>query len=162
MHLDDAAGMARCSPWMDWVLGSGFPGRHVADQMARSPPEMRDYETVRLAHEGYVERMQVVEDRLSVTQAFLAGDRFTIADIPAGVELSRWSCGLENWARAAARGEAPQAPEVPTLPQLKTWFTRLQERPAFWDGCFENERAHHGLPDVQRAHVPLFGHNLDE
>merc|ERR1712032_976824 len=109
------------------------------DQLARTPAADRDYELAASAHSGYTERFRLVEEQLSLTQAYLVGDHFTIADIPIGCEIARWSCSLENWSRDAQRGMAPPLPALPQLPRLRAYFKRLQERPAFRDGCFELE-----------------------
>eukprot|EP00931_Biecheleriopsis_adriatica_P116002 TRINITY_DN91718_c0_g1_i1.p1 TRINITY_DN91718_c0_g1~~TRINITY_DN91718_c0_g1_i1.p1 ORF type:complete len:276 (+),score=32.64 TRINITY_DN91718_c0_g1_i1:41-829(+) len=160
LHLNDHQGMAMCSPWLDWVLASGFNmgcNHDLVDQMARTPSSQRNYKLVETAHAGYIDRMQMVESRLAKTKAFLAGERFTIADIPVGCELSRWSCGMETWARDAASGVAPPLPALPAFPHLCNFFSKLQQRKAFSEGCFELERDHHGLQSAAGMQVPLFG-----
>eukprot|EP00418_Pyrodinium_bahamense_P026034 CAMPEP_0179144232 /NCGR_PEP_ID=MMETSP0796-20121207/69465_1 /TAXON_ID=73915 /ORGANISM="Pyrodinium bahamense, Strain pbaha01" /LENGTH=98 /DNA_ID=CAMNT_0020844419 /DNA_START=1 /DNA_END=293 /DNA_ORIENTATION=- len=98
---------------MDWAATSNIQNAcngPLVEQLARTPPERRDYELAASGHAEFVQRMQILEERLAVTGAFLVGDRFTVADVSVGVELSRWSCSLENWAREAARGAAPAPP----------------------------------------------------
>ena len=57
-------------------------------------------------------------DRHLADRAFLAGDRLTIADIPAGTALHRYF-GLDL--------------ERPALPNVEAWYGRLRERAAFRD-----------------------------
>lgn len=157
LHLDDVEGLAVCSPWMDWLLASSFNlgcNHDLVDQIARTPCDQRDYDLAARAHVGYTKRMKLVEDRLAATDAFITGERFTIADIPVGVELSRWSCAMERWAMDAARGEAPPLPVLPELPGLAGLFQRLQARPAFVGGCLLPERQHFDLP-APGAHEKL-------
>ena len=47
---------------------------------------------------------------------YVAGDSFTMGDIPIGCEVQRWMrCPIER----------------PRLPNIEAWFARLGERPAF-------------------------------
>lgn len=151
-HLDTVEGMATCSSWMDWLLASDFftCDHHLVDQMARTGPAERDYGLLSTSHEGMVQKVKVAEERLAES-AFLAGESFSIADIPFGVTISRWACSLENWTASAARGEgsAPAKGSRPQLPHLEKYFARLQERPAFIQGCLSQERQHHRLPPLE-------------
>ena len=52
-------------------------------------------------------------------QPYLAGEAFTLADIPAGTSLYRYF-GLEI--------------ERPDVPHVRAWYERLQERPAYREG----------------------------
>lgn len=160
LHLDSAEGMARCSPWMDWALAKNITmgcNHDLVDQIARIPPGKRDMSLVLAAHQGYLDRLQLVEDRLQETGAFLAGERFSVADIAIGAEVSRWSCAVERWARDAAEDLIEPPPKMPHLPGLNAYLLRLQERPAFLSGCFSHEREHHGLEPSGHDAVPLFG-----
>merc|ERR1711974_193566 len=125
--------------------------------MARTPPNMRDASLCASSHEAYLERLQLPESRLLETDAFLAGSEFTVADVPLGTELARWTCCLENWAQSAARGEMPPPPATPQLPGLARYFRRLQERPAFRDGCLLPELEHHQLESLGSVILPLAG-----
>lgn len=58
--------------------------------------------------------MQIL-DRVLCDRPFLAGDRLTLADIPAGTALFRYF-GLEI--------------ERPRVPNVEAWYKRLKERPA--------------------------------
>ena len=51
-------------------------------------------------------------------RAFMAGDRFTMADIPIGCELHRWF------------GLPPDLYGRPAWPNLERYFAALQQRPA--------------------------------
>jgi len=167
LHLDNARGMAQCSPWLDWVLASSFNlgcNHHLVDEIARTLPEKRDYEVAAQAHRGYNERLALVEERLTASGGpFLAGDgrRFSVADVPVGAELTRWSCAMEAWSRDAAAGVAPPVPALPALPALREFFLQLQARPAFLQGCLAHERQHFGLQAAAGA-VPLFGRTAEE
>ncbi|CAE7681080.1 gstB [Symbiodinium pilosum] len=121
LHLDSIEGMAQCSPWMDWALFIDFHECNclILDQTARTKPEDRDMGNILRGYEGYLERFQKVEQRLGDTGGFLAGERFSIADIPVGVEVCRFSCCLE---RCALDGLL-SGWKLPSLPNLAA--TRL-------------------------------------
>jgi len=53
---------------------------------------------------------------LAATGAYVAGDRFTLADIPIGLSVNRWF-------------ETPF--EHPPLPAVSEYFKRLTDRPGF-------------------------------
>eukprot|EP00933_Yihiella_yeosuensis_P022321 TRINITY_DN1756_c0_g1_i1.p1 TRINITY_DN1756_c0_g1~~TRINITY_DN1756_c0_g1_i1.p1 ORF type:complete len:264 (-),score=45.02 TRINITY_DN1756_c0_g1_i1:73-864(-) len=163
LHLDSAAGMAMCSPWMDWHLASDFNmacNHHFVDQMARTPADKRDFTVAAEAYKGYVDRLLLAEKRLEETKAFLAGSQFTVADIPLGVELARLSCCLENWRLSNEKGDAPPVPQAPNYPALCGFFQRLQSRPAFLEGCLWPEQEHHDLELSKAEALSLFGRSL--
>jgi glutathione S-transferase len=55
-------------------------------------------------------------DRILADRPFLCGDSLTLADIPAGTSLYRYF-GIHI--------------ERPSVPNVKAWYRRLQERPAY-------------------------------
>ena len=103
--------------WMDWQQTTLNPaGREAFIQWVRTPAERRDA----AAAERSVRAAEPLFARLDThlaTRAFMAGDRFTIADIPIGCELHRWF-GLP--AALYAR---------PAWPSLERYFAALRARP---------------------------------
>jgi glutathione S-transferase len=61
-------------------------------------------------------RMQLLEQRLEATGAYVAGNDFSLADVVIGLSLNRW------------RRTLAQRPE---LPALEAYHTRLRQRPGF-------------------------------
>ncbi len=113
--------------WMDWVAYEmTIPMRlgYLGGVLGLTPwngPGMPE-----LGRREYAVRMAVLDRALTQGGPYLAGDAFTLADIPAGMAAHRW---------AVVRG-----PQDPALPALGAWLDRLNERPGF--------RAHirNGLP----------------
>lgn len=100
--------------WMDWQQTTLNPaGRDAFLQLVRTPPAQRQpalAEASRAATEPLLELL----DRHLAMRAFLAGDRFTMADMPAGCEIHRWrSLPLRH----------------PPRPHLDRWYAALQARP---------------------------------
>ncbi|CAK9036857.1 unnamed protein product [Durusdinium trenchii] len=125
LHLGSIEGMAQCSPWMDWLLFQNFHecNHDFIDQIARTPPPERKLELMARSYEGYVKRLQKVEEQVARTGAFITGSSFSIADIVIGAEISRFSCGMHRWAMGPQ-----ELPSLVELPHLCKYFRRLQER----------------------------------
>jgi glutathione S-transferase len=81
----------------------------------RTPAADRNPRAIEAARARCAERYRRLDDQLA-SRAFLAGDAFTMGDIPAGTSLFRYfEMGLET----------------PELPNLRRWYGRLAERPAY-------------------------------
>jgi len=102
--------------WMDWAFAFQRAMRDVFWGLIRTPPEKRD---ARAIEAGRVASNQLAADVLERSlerKAYVAGDSFTMGDIPIGCEVQRWM----------------RVPiERPRLPNVEAWFARLGERAAF-------------------------------
>ena len=58
---------------------------------------------------------KIMDDALSA-RPFLAGDSFTMADIPVAIQVYRWNALVED---------------RPSLPNLEAWYDRLCQREPF-------------------------------
>lgn len=111
-----AGDRAKAEMWMDWQqtvvnppLGPVFVG------LIRTPPEKRDASAIDAAAERVAKAMHILDGALA-KRAYLMGDAFTVADIPAGCAAHRWlALPLER----------------PNLPNLKAWHDRLAKRRPF-------------------------------
>ncbi|MFN7572859.1 MAG: glutathione S-transferase family protein [Betaproteobacteria bacterium] len=101
--------------WMDWQQTTLNPaGRGAFMQLIRTPAERRDATAVE-ASRAATEPLLVLLDRHLAGRRFVAGEDFTMADIPVGCEVHRWF-------------NLPLA--RPALPNLYRWYGELRERPA--------------------------------
>ena len=145
-------GFARASAWMDWVLHNSDisnANNHMCDTTARTPVQGWDKSLVESCHSQYVEELQKVERHLQITgNKFLAGDEFSIADIPFGAELNRWSLCVHSASHKAAL-ELPR----PHLPQLAAYYERLHRRAAFVDNISRTEHLTVGSARLRRIHT---------
>ena len=99
--------------WMDWQQTTLNPaGRGAFMQWVRTPPEQRQPEHIRQSVAATEPLLALLNAHLE-RQPFVAGEHFTMADIPLGCEVHRWF-GL------------PQ--ERPSWPHLERWFTAVQTR----------------------------------
>lgn len=102
--------------WMDWQTTTFWPAlRPVFHQLIRTPAEQQDRDlidrSVKLAGE-----ITTVLDHFLEGRDFVAGEQFTMGDIPIGGVIYRW------YAMDIAR---------PERPNLRKWFERLSERPGY-------------------------------
>lgn len=76
--------------WMDWqlsVLGPAiFP---VFWGLVRTPPEQRDEAAIAAARDKLSAAIKILDSYLGRTE-FVAGDAFTVGDIPVGIVTYRW------------------------------------------------------------------------
>jgi len=112
----DLRARADAERWMDWAFAFQRAMRDVFWGLIRTPPEKRDAKAIEA---GRVASNQIAADVLERSlekKAYVAGDEFTMGDIPIGCEVQRWM----------------RVPiERPRLPNVEAWFARLGERPAF-------------------------------
>ncbi len=101
--------------WMDWQQTTMNPaGREAFIQLVRTAPDRRDE---RLLAQSIARTEPLFDqlDRHLATRPFMAGDRFTMADIPLGCEAHRWF----NLPR-----------EHKPWPNVERWYRALRARPA--------------------------------
>jgi glutathione S-transferase len=112
----DPALRSHVDRWMDWSQTSLQPlFMDVFWGYFRTPPELRNAAAIERSRRACETSFSVLAAWLE-TRSFVAGDEFSLADIPAGTTLFRWfEMGLEV-ARPAA---------------IERWYGRLAERPAY-------------------------------
>jgi glutathione S-transferase len=113
LYPEDLRARADAERWMDWThtFSREFQ-RPVFWALVRTPPEKRDLQAIGEAVKRCGELLAIPEKALSQKQ-FLAGESFTMADIPLG-------CHVQLWMRLPI--------ERPALPGLQAWFERLCAR----------------------------------
>ena len=101
--------------WMDWRQTTlNRAGGPAFIQWIRTPAEQRD--TAVIAHSvAATEPLLALLDAHLARRPWMAGEHFTMADIPIGCEIHRW------WGLPQPR---------PTLPHLARWYAAVQARPA--------------------------------
>ncbi|WP_201500992.1 glutathione S-transferase C-terminal domain-containing protein, partial [Klebsiella oxytoca] len=76
--------------WMDWQQTTLNPaGRDAFLQWVRTPAAQRDPAAIARSVAATEPLMELLDAHLA-RHAYLAGDRFTMADIPVGCEIHRW------------------------------------------------------------------------
>ena len=111
----DLRARADADRWMDWAFTFQNAMRNVFWGLIRTPPEKRDPKAIEEGRKRSIELLAIPESLLA-RRKYVAGDTFTMGDIPLGCEVQRYM-------------RVPIA--RPKLPAVEAWFERLRERPAF-------------------------------
>ena len=107
---------AEADRWMEWQNTTLWPAlRPVFWNLIRTPVEQRDPEEMEASRLKSAQVLGILDAHLA-SRAFVAGDHFTMGDIPVG-------CGVWRWMALPI--------ERPPLPNLQRWFDALAQRPAF-------------------------------
>jgi glutathione S-transferase len=113
---DDIAQRAHADQWMEWnasTLQPVFMGVFV--NLWRTPEHQRNPNIIRNAVSRAGSMFLLLDQHLA-GKHYIAGDKFTMGDIPCGAMLYRYF-------------ELPI--ERPPMPNVASWYARLQERPAY-------------------------------
>jgi glutathione S-transferase len=118
LEPSDPKQIARASQWMDWQLSVVGPAIFQAFWgLIRTPAEKRDMAAIAESQRKTTEAMKMLDTQLGRT-AYVAGDAFSMGDIPVGVMAYRFR---------------QLCPERPNMPNLERWFAAIEKRPAFQD-----------------------------
>ena len=114
---EDPVSRALSDRWMDWTLADlqpAFTGG-VFWSFWRTPEAQRNWNAIRQGIARSAALFQLL-DRHLAGKTFVAGETLTIGDITAGAQLFRYF-------------ELPI--ERPAIPNVKAWYERLKQRPAY-------------------------------
>jgi glutathione S-transferase/NAD(P)-dependent dehydrogenase (short-subunit alcohol dehydrogenase family) len=104
--------------WMDWQATTFWAGlRPLFIQLIRTPPEKRSAEVIAVAEQSSLNCARMLDARLT-DRTYLAGEDFSIGDIPVATTVYRWLM-LDI--------------DRPKLPNLERWYGRMTEREHFRD-----------------------------
>lgn len=111
---------ARADQWMDWshsVVWSQL--RPVFHHLVRTPVEQRDLSVVAAGTTGLAQSFLLLDQQLQ-KHPFVAGDVFSIGDIPLALMVYRWSSLV---------------PARPVMLALDQWFERVSNREGYLKHC---------------------------
>lgn len=112
----DARTRAVADQWMEWSGSLAFPPViQLFFATVRTAPAERDVDKIAALRDQAANTLQTLDTHLS-KQPYVAGDQFTMGDIPLG-------CVAYRFFNVAV--------ERPSLPHLEAWYQRLSERPAY-------------------------------
>jgi glutathione S-transferase len=114
----DPKARARAGQWMDWQLSVLGPAIHATFWgLVRTPPEKRDIPAIEASTAKTTAAIKILDAQLAKT-AYVAGDTFSMGDIPVGIFGYRFHALV---------------PDRPPLPHFERWYQALAARPAFQD-----------------------------
>ena len=113
---DDEQTRAIADQWMDWSASRAFsPVIQLFFATVRTDPNLRDLNKISNLTDQVISVLKILDCHLK-TQRFVAGNSFTMGDIPLGCVVYRFfNIDVSR----------------PVLPNLETWYERLSERPAY-------------------------------
>ncbi|MBM3644378.1 MAG: glutathione S-transferase [Alphaproteobacteria bacterium] len=113
---EDPGERSEADRWMDWQLSTVSECMRVIFWgLVRTPPEKRDMAAIGAAARDAGKLYGRLDAHLA-THRYVAGERFTMGDIPVGCFAYRYFA-LDV--------------ERPALPHLRAWYERLMTRPAY-------------------------------
>jgi glutathione S-transferase len=102
--------------WMDWQATMFWPAlRPLFIALIRAPPQQRDAAVISKGENLSLSALRILDARLS-DRTFLAGDAFSMGDIPAAATVHRWYA---------------LAIHHPDLPNVLRWYNLMRARPPF-------------------------------
>jgi glutathione S-transferase len=108
--------------WMDWFATTMWINlRPVFWGLVRTPPEKRDMQAIEASVKTLTANFELLDAHLA-KHRFVAGDAFTMGDIPVAVGAFRW------YNLAITRS---------ALPNLDRWYASICERPGFQKWCMD-------------------------
>ncbi len=116
LYASDAKAQGDMDKWMDWHIGFFQPAITPAFWgLIRTPEAERDMAAIQASSSETAKLMGILDGHLQ-GRDFMAGAQLSLADIPVGAMTYRWY-GLDV--------------EHPDYPNLRAWYDRLAQRPAF-------------------------------
>jgi len=116
LYPDDLQICAKIDQWLDWYNTVGWPPmRTLFWGWIRTPEDQRNFNDLEATRQAYVQTMLILDQALS-NRPFIAGNVFTIADIPLALLCYRWyNLPIER----------------PVMQHLEAWYANVQKRPGF-------------------------------
>jgi glutathione S-transferase len=123
LYSADGGERAEIERWMDWQLSALWAALRVTFiGLTRTPEPQRDYDAIRSAFRDAARLLRILDSHLG-DRAFIALDRFTIADIVVALPAHRWTMLAERF------------PEVlgaePAMPSVMRWLNEARSREGF-------------------------------
>lgn len=107
---------AEVDRWIDWQATEfNTAWRYAFSALVRRNPVFDDPRQIDASKADWARMLGILDDVLS-SQAYVAGDDFTLADIPIGLSVNRWFM-------------TPM--DKPAFPAVSAYYDRLSQRPAF-------------------------------
>jgi glutathione S-transferase len=118
---NEPAARAKVEQWMDWQATELNPSWSYAFMsLVRKDPQFQDRHRLEAGVRGWNQKMGILEQQLAGTKAYVAGARFTLADIVTGLSVNRWL----------------MTPiERPDYPAVDEYFKRLAQHRGFLKHC---------------------------
>lgn len=117
LYPHEARARARVDQWIDWQASDlNKSWSYAFMSLVRHSPEHQDSQALAAACKDWSRHMEILNRQLESTGAYVAGNEFSLADIPIGLSVNRWF-------------ETPLA--HPDFPAVSDYYERLSHRPGY-------------------------------
>ena len=117
LYPAEARARARVDQWIDWQASDlNRAWSYAFMSLVRLSPAHQDSQAIEASCAEWSRYMQILDRQLEATGGYVAGSRFSLADIPVGLSVNRWF-------------HTPF--ERPPLAAVSDYYARLSERPGF-------------------------------
>lgn len=117
LYPHEAKARARVDQWIDWQASDlNKSWSYAFMSLVRHSPEHQDSLALAAACNDWSRHMEILNRQLASTGAYVAGNEFSLADIPIGLSVNRWF-------------ETPLA--HPDFPAVSDYYARLSHRPGY-------------------------------
>jgi glutathione S-transferase len=121
LYPGDPCERAKCDQWIDWQASEmNRAWSYAFLALVRRSPAHQDRQQIALSCANWAKHIAIVDRQLETTGAFIAGPKFSLADIPIALSINRW---LETPLRHA------------DFPALTAYMERLAARPGYQEYC---------------------------
>ena len=128
IDFENLEARATADKWMDWASTTIRPGisrlfhstKKPNDEWSRATFQNVTSEEIYATADGMVKNWLILNKYIK-DSPFVAGDNFSMGDIPVGMQAHRWY--LNDWINLARDGAS--------LSHLDVWYGRLCDRPEF-------------------------------
>lgn len=108
---------AEVEKWIDWQATEfNNAWRYAFSAIARRNPAFNDPREIEASKREWARMVGIIDSQLTMTGAYIVGERFMLADIPIGLSVNRWFM-------------TPM--ERQSFPAVGAYYERLSARPAF-------------------------------
>ena len=117
LYPHEARARARVDQWIDWQASDlNKSWSYAFMSLVRHSPEHQDSLALATACNEWSRHIEILNRQLASTGAYVAGNEFSLADIPIGLSVNRWF-------------ETPLA--HPDFPAVSDYYERLSHRPGY-------------------------------
>ncbi|MGU3313727.1 glutathione S-transferase family protein [Acinetobacter sp. M5A5_2a] len=103
--------------WLDWqAIELNNSWTYTIMSLLRHSPDHQDPNLLQQGIDNWNRHMQILDQQLATTQAYVAGSQFSLADIPIGLSVQRWKATPFDH---------------PTLRHVDQYFELLNQRAGF-------------------------------
>ncbi|WP_034918478.1 MULTISPECIES: glutathione S-transferase [Erwinia] len=91
LYPQEPRARARVDQWLDWQATElNTSWRYAFMSLVRHSPAHQDARLLAAACKGWNQMMTLLNEQLARTGGFIAGEAFSLADIPIGLSVNRW------------------------------------------------------------------------